>query len=146
MGNKSVFTKILAVLGTLLVLFPILAPIILSISKLIQSHQFRLDYLMPAELAPLVLIGGFLLLLAAILLRRYRGLIGGSLGGALLLLVGSQALAVVTGLASGRTTPGGWQWNLVLSALVAYILAVILIGIGGVLLLRELFKAKPAQG
>jgi hypothetical protein len=146
MKNNSLLTRTLAILGTMLVLFPLLAPVILSVARLIEAHRFLFDYLMPAEFFPLVLIGGFLLLLAAIRLRKYRGLIGWGLGSAVLLLAGSQGLAVATGLASGRTNPGGWQWALVLAGLVAYILAVIVTGIGGVLLLRDLFKPQPAAG
>ena len=119
---------------------PILAPILFTLVRLVQSGRFMLDYLMPAELFPLVLVGGGLLLWAALRLRRFRGLIGWGLGGAVILLVGSQALAVVTGLASGATQPGGWQWALVLGGLIAFILAVILTGVGGVLLTRDVFN------
>ncbi len=138
--NKDVFTKILAIVGTVLVGLPILAPILLGIVSLFKDGRFRLDYLMPAEFFPLVLVGGGLLLWAALRRRRFRGLIGWGLVGAVVLLVGIQALAVLTGLASGETQPGGWQWVLVLGALIAYILAVILTGVGGVLLTRDVFR------
>ena len=55
-------------------------------------------------------------------------------------LQGGQVLAVATGLASGKTEPTGWQWALVLGSLVIYILAIIEVGIGGVMVLRDLFK------
>ena len=138
--NKGVFTKILAILGTVLVGLPILAPILFSVVRLLQSGRFMLDYLMPAELFPLVLVGGGLLLWAALRRRRFRGLIGWGLGGAVILLVGSQALAEVTGLASGETEPTGWPFALVLGGLIAFILAVILTGVGGALLTRDVFK------
>jgi hypothetical protein len=51
------------------------------------------------------------------------------------LLAGGQALAVVTGLASGETEPGGWQWVLVLASLAIYSLALVAVGLGGILLL-----------
>lgn len=138
--NKLVLTKILAIGGTLLVWLPILAPIFFSLPGLIRAGFFRLDYLMPAELFPLVLAGGGLLVWAALRRRRYLKLIGWGVGGAAGLLALVDVLAQVTGLASGATSPGGWQWALVLGTLVAYILAVLATGIGGVLLLRELFK------
>jgi hypothetical protein len=144
MENKSVFTKILAIAGTVLAWLPIAAPVFFS-AVLFFSRPvflFRFDYLMPAELFPLVLAGGGLLLWAALRERKRRGLIAWSLGGAVFLLVLSQVLAVVTGLADGRIQPGGWQWALVLGMLIGYILTVIVIGIGGVLLLRDLFKRK----
>ena len=138
--NKSVLTKILAIVGTVLVGLPILAPILLGIVSLFQDGRFRLDYLMPAELFPLVLVGGGLLLWAALRQRRFRGLIGWGLGGAVILLVGSQELAVVTGLATRDSPPPGGLMALVLGMLIIYILAVILTGVGGVLLTRDVFK------
>ena len=142
--KKSLLTKILAVVGTVLAWFPILAPVLLTVVVLIGGGGFHFDYLMPAELFPFALAGGLLLLWAAIRARARRGLIGWGLGVAVGLLVGGQALAVVTGLASGQTEPGGWQWALVLASLAVYSLAVITIGVGGALLLRDLFKSPRA--
>jgi membrane protease YdiL (CAAX protease family) len=144
----------LAVIGTMLAWFPILAPILLTIVMLVAEGEFRFDYLMPAELFLFALAGGLLLIWAAIRARSRRGMIAWSLGLAAGLLVGSQALAVATGLASGETQPGGWQWALVLTALVGFILALVTLAVSGVLLLRDLFRpalppkagAKPAAG
>jgi hypothetical protein len=83
-----------------------------------------------------------LLLWAALRARARRGLIIGSLSSAVILLVGGQALAVVTGLASGRTEPAGWPLALVLASLILFVLALIALAVGGVLLLRDLFKTK----
>jgi len=140
MEKNSVFTKILAITGTVLVWFPILAPVLFSIVSVIGDGIFRFDYLMPAELFPAALAGGGLLIWAAIRAHSRQRLIGWGLGIAAGLLVGGQALAVVTGLASGETEPGGWWWLLVLASLVIYSLAVVDMGVGGVLLLRDLFK------
>jgi hypothetical protein len=141
MEKKGVFTKILAIVGTVLVWFPILAPILLSVAVFVAERAFRFDYLMPAELFPAALVGGGLLIWAAQRARSRRGLIGWSLGIAAGLLVGGQELSVVTGLASGATEPAGWWWALVLASLVVYSLALVVIGVGGVLLLRDLFKS-----
>ena len=148
MEKKGVFTKILAIVGTVLVWFPMLAPILLSVAALITERVFRFDYLMPAELFPVALVGGGLLLWAALRARSRRGLIGWSLGLAAGLLVGGQVLAVVTGLASGESEPAGWWWALLLASLVGYSLALVVIGVGGVLLLRDLFKPPqpPTEG
>jgi hypothetical protein len=144
MAKKGSLTKILAVVGTVLVWIPVLAPILFAAASLIQARMFRLDYLMPAELFPVALVGGCLLLWAALRARVRRGLIGGSLGSVVILPVAGQALATVTGLASGRTEPTGWQWALVLASLALYVLALVILGVGGVLLLRDLFKtARP---
>ena len=63
---------------------------------------------------------------------------------AILALVGMQGLAVVTGLAHGETQPGGWEWALVVGALVIYILALAGLGTGGIALLGELSKKAGA--
>lgn len=140
MENKGTLTKILAIAGTVLVWLPILAPIVFSLIRFIQRRVFQFDYLMPAELGLFAFGGGILLLVAAIRAHSRRGLIGWGLGIAFVMVVGGQALAVVTGLADGSTEIGGWQWTLVLGSLVLYTLAIVEIGVGGVLVLRDLFK------
>ncbi len=142
MENKGTLTKVLAIVGTVLVWFPILAPIIFSVALFIRAQLFRMDYLMPAELFPFALAGGLLLIWAAIRARARLKLIGWGLGLAVIMLVGGQALAVATGLASGETEPTGWPWALVIGSLIAFILELIAVGVGGVLLLKDLFKPK----
>lgn len=58
--------------------------------------------------------------------------IGWGVGIAVGLLVGGQALAVVTGLASGETGSIGWWWALALGSIVVYSLALVGMGVGGV--------------
>jgi hypothetical protein len=140
MEKKSSFAKILNIAGSVLVWFTLLVPILLSMLHLIRAGEFRFDFLIPAELFPVALGGGSLLLWAALRARRRSRLIGVSLGIALLSLVGGQALAIATGLASGATEPGGWQWVLVLATIVIYTLALVVLGVGGVLLGRDLWR------
>jgi hypothetical protein len=140
MKKKNVFTKVLAIAGTALVWFPILAPILLSVIFIITNHIFRFDYLMPAELFPFALVGGGLLIWAALRARSRQRLICWGLGIAVGLLIGGQELAVVTGLASGETEPTGLWWMLVIASLVIFLLALVAVGVGGVLLLCDLFK------
>ncbi len=143
MEKKGVFTKILGIVGTVLVWFPLLAPVLFAVVTFIRrrGRMFRFDYLMPAELFPAALVGGGLLIWAALRARSRQKLVGWGLGIAVGSLVGGQALAVVTGLASGEMEMAGWPWALVLASLAVYVLALIAIGVGGVLLLRDLFKA-----
>ena len=143
MEKKNAFTKILAIVGIVLVWFPILTPVLLSLILFIGEGRFLLDYLMPAELFPFALAGAILLLWAGLRARSHWKLIAWGLGIAVGLLVGSQALAVVTGLASGATEPVGVWWILVLASLAIFTLGLVTIGVGGILLLRDLFK--PAQ-
>lgn len=142
MENKGTLTKILASAGTALVWIPILAPILFSLIFLVQRQLFRFDYLMPAELGLFAFGGGILLLVAAIRAHSRQGIIGWGLGIALVMILGGQALAEVTGLADGSTEIGGWQWALVLSSLAIYVLAIVDVGVGGILLLRDLFKPR----
>jgi len=141
MARKGLFTKILAIAGTVLVWLPILAAVFFSVPATLIDHRLRFDYLMPMELFPVALVGGGLLLWAALLRRSRRALIGGALFLAVILLVAGQALAVATGLASGETAPAGWQWALVLASMIGYSLALVATGVGGVLLLVDLFKS-----
>jgi len=140
MENKGALTKGLAITGTVLVWFPVLAPIVFSLIRFIQRRIFRFDYLMPAELGLFAFGGGILLLVAAIRAHLHMKPIGWGLVIAFVMIVGGQALAVVTGLADGSTEIGGWQWALVLGSLAIYVLAIVGVGIGGILLLRDLFK------
>ena len=143
MEKKRVFTRILAVTGTVLVWFPILAPFLGAAIALATRQWFLFDFLMPAELYPVALCGSLLLLWASIRAQSRRKLIGWSLACGAGLLVGSQVLAVVTGLASGRIEPEGPWFILVMTVYAGFALALIVTGVGGVLLLRDLFKPGP---
>jgi len=145
MGNRSIFTKILAIAGTVLAWLPLVAPLLFGFVALFTRGRFMVDYLMPAEIFPVALAGGLLLLWAASRMRYRRVLIAAGLGSAILLILGTQALAVVTGLASGETEPGGWQWALVLTGLVLFTLALIVVALGGILLLRDLFRKRVIE-
>jgi hypothetical protein len=140
MQKKDVLTKVLAIAGTALVWFPILAPVFFSIEHFLRARRFMIDYLMPAELFPAVLLGGILLLWAAFRAKRQRKLIGGNLAGSIVLPFFGGGLASVTGLASGETAEGGWQSALVFAFFALYILAVILLGVAGILLIRDVFQ------
>jgi hypothetical protein len=140
MEKKNVLTKVLAIAGTLLLWLLILAPVIFSVISFIQGRIFHFDYLMLAELFPLVIVGSGLLLWAALRARSRVKLIGWSIGAAVGMLVLSQALAAATGLASGRIEASGIWWGLVLALLAAFDLAVAAIAVGGILLVRDLMK------
>ena len=130
----------LAVVGTTLAWFPLIATVGTAIAGSLRRGWFRVDYLMPAELGLFALAGGVLLLLVALWARRRRSLIGGSIAVAVAVLAGSMWLATITGLASGDTEPGGWASALVAAGLAVYTLAVAALGIGGVLLVRDLCR------
>lgn len=132
------FTKLLAVTGTLLVWFPLLAPIILALVLQMTRGKFLLDYLMPAELFPAVLIGGGLLIWAAFRAQVTKKLLVWSLSIAVLSLVGAQAFAEISGIASGARPAAGWPWLVLIGTLILFLLSVLATGIGGLRLLRKI--------
>jgi len=140
MRKKDVLTRILAIAGIVLVWLPLLAPIFFSVIKFSRSGRFLFDYLMPAELFPIELLGGVLLLFAAFKVSSYKKLIGWSFVAAFVLLVGSMGLAEVTGLASGRAEPTGILMTLVLLPIGFFWIALVIMGIGGILLVKVLVK------
>ena len=140
METKNILTKVLAIIGTVLVWFPIVVPILLSITLFVAERIFRFDYLMPAELFLVALLGSGLLLWATMRAHsRTRFVLWGA-GIAIFMFVGVQWFAVISGLATGETEPAGWIWVLALTMLVIHSLGIILVGVGGALLLSDLFK------
>ncbi len=147
MRIKAIVSRILAPLGTLLVWFPVLAPL-LGVLEYVsrppaEEGPFNFDYLIPAELFPLALLGGAFLILAELLAGQkghlHRRLIFWGIGIALAMLAGGQFVAVASGLASGAAQPPSIWWTVVLGALAFYVLGLMVMGIGGLLLLRDLF-------
>ncbi len=145
MGKRDLFTKILAIGGTILVGFPVVAPIFFGILHLVRAGRLMVDYLMPAELGFLVLAGALLLLWAAIRARAYIKWIAWCMGSAVVLVVGAQWLAVATGLASGAVQEGGWESAVVYGGIIGYDLAVLTLFVGGVLLIRKLFTKTQSE-
>lgn len=137
MGTRTV--RLLALLGTVAVWLPIAATLATAAAGSARAGAFRMDYLMPAELFPAFIVGGGLLIWAAHRANRRKRLIVWGVGVAVGSLFLSQLLAEVTGLASGARQPAGWPWALVVAGLAVYVGAVIATGVGGVLLVRDLF-------
>jgi hypothetical protein len=140
MDRKNILTKVLAIGGTALVWFPILAPILLSIVLFVVERKFLFDYLMPMELFLFALVGSGLLLWATVRAHsRVKFIVWGT-GIAVFMFFGVQWFAELTGLASGETEPVGSMWGIALAALIVYTLGILLVGTGGALLLKDLFK------
>ena len=137
--QRNVLTRILAVTGTILVWTPIVFTLVTAMIGTISDHRLRFDYLMPAELFPLALVGSLLLLWSALRAHSKRKLIGWGLFVAIFFLISGQGIAVTSGLASGVVEPTGWPWAFALTCIGLYSLAVIFIGIRGLLLIREIF-------
>jgi len=138
MPKRNLFTRMLAIVGTALVWFPLLIPVVMSAERLVRGGRLMFDYLLPAELFPVALAGALLLLWAALRARSRQKLIGWGLGIAVVAPVVGAVLAMATGLASGQNEPAGWRLALVGGMFIVYCLALVVIGVGGVLLLRDL--------
>jgi hypothetical protein len=139
-------TKALAVTGTVLVWLPLLAPLAFAVLFFFERASFGFDYLMPAELFLVVLLGSAVLFWAALRAHSYVRLVGGGFILAVIVLVAGQWIAVATGLASGETPPTGWRWGLVIGSLAIYWLGLIVVGTGGVLLVRDLLGRSKRLG
>jgi hypothetical protein len=140
MDKKDILTKALAAVGTALVWLPLLAPFLFAILLFFKEGMFGFDYLTPAELFFVVLLGAGALLWAALRAHSHVRLVAGGFGLAVVVLFAGQWLAVASGLASGETQPVGWIWRLVIASLALYWLGLIIVGTGGVLLIRDLFR------
>ncbi len=145
MNNRGTFSKILAILGTTMVWIPILVPILMTAIRLLQQGGFNFDYLIPAELFVLALIGAGSLILVARRARLRWRLVGWGLGIAAVMLGAGQAVALATGLASAEAHEAGWPLVVVQGTIYVYILALVVTGIGGILLVSSLFKPSIAE-
>lgn len=138
--NKRILTKTLAIVGNILIWGPILFLIFISIGGTIADQTLRFDYLMLAELFPFILIGNILLLWTAIRIHWKIKIMTWELLLLIIFLFSSQIIAIISGLASGRTEPAGWAWVIVLICIALYNLSVIIIGISGIVLMRKIFS------
>ncbi len=136
-------TKGLAIAGLVLIWLPILTPLFFSIVSLITDGLFRFDFLMPAELFMVAFVGAGLLIWTAIRVRAFVQWTAWGLAAAIGLLFGSQGIAVLTGLASGEIEAAGWPLFASMGMIIAYALALVFIGVGGILLAIRVFTRKP---
>jgi hypothetical protein len=146
MRRTGVFTKALAIVGTVLVWVPIVAPLVFTRWGDIGTERFNFDWLIPAELAPVMLVGAGLLLWAAFRTNARRALVAWGLGVALGSIVIGAVLARVTGLATGATEPSGILWAALIGPIVVLIAAMIELGVAGVLLVADLFARHQPIG
>lgn len=143
--KKKILTKLLAVLGTIFVWLPVLAPVVFGFFSLAGSGKFHLDYLMPFELFPVVFAGFVLLVIAAkVAKRRLKGILWG-IGVVFFMIVASQGIAMASGLASGRIEPQGIWWGIVLGGIWLGIVAIAFVGVIGILLIKDLYMKHDQQ-
>ena len=144
--KKNFLTKSLVIAGVILTWFPILATLITAVLASIIEQSFLFDFLMPAELGVFAILGTSLLLWAAIRLKSMIKPIAWSLALMIILLFGSQALAVATGLATGERPSSDAMFYVVMGMLMMYSVILILPAILGTRLLRQAFKTDTSGG
>jgi len=130
--KKDTFSKILAILGTVLVWIPVIAPVVFGFVSLGMDGVYRFDYLMPAELGILAFVGGALLFWAALRAKLQRGIVAWGLG------IAAGSIAIL--MSFGDVEPGSLEWAIVIGLLIAYSLSIVVMGIGGILLWRDVYK------
>jgi hypothetical protein len=140
MKQKNVWTKILAITGTVLLWLPIAATVITAVIGSISARTFLFDYLMPAELFPLAFVGVGLLLWASLRAKFLAKPISWGLDAVIGLPVVAQLIVILTGLSKGEVARGGWQEILVTTLIGLYSLALIATGVLGIRLCQKLFK------
>lgn len=145
-SRHPVLSRSLAVLGTVLTGLPLAAPILFALAFLAAGRGLHLDYLMPGELFPLVVVGGAALLAASLIVRWRRMVVCIAFGVTALLFALVDVLAVVSGLASGRTAAEGLPLTLVAGTYALYAVAVAGMFVLGVLLCRALFSRAARSG
>lgn len=131
-------TKVAATVGTIMLWFPILAPVLLTGIVLVSKRVFLFDYLMPAELFPIALIGAGLLFWAASQAHFPKKLIGWGICVAALSLLSGQVFAMVTGAVSGAMNT--WQLIFIYGTIALYTVSILVIGTLGVQLLQKIFR------
>ncbi|HML67252.1 MAG TPA: hypothetical protein PKA81_02560 [Clostridia bacterium] len=143
--QKTALTKVFAVSGTVVLWAPILFLFVTAIVGSIAGKALLFDYLMLAELFPIVALGLILLVLASLLSRTFRKWFGWGSVAALLALTGAQILATASGLASGALAESGGVFATVIAAIVIYNVIVGALAILAMLLLRRLFQKQPQE-
>ena len=141
--QKSVLTKIFTIAGTLLLWAPILFMFVTAIVGSILGKALLFDYLMLAELFPIVALGLGLLVFASLLSGTFRKWFGWGSIAALATLSTGQIFASVSGLASGALAENGAAFAVVIASIVVYNLVVVALAILGILLIRRLFSKQP---
>jgi len=135
---------VFTIIGTILVLFPVVAPILFTLIRIIQTgfKHFNFDWLMPAELFPVALIGAIILIVISLIARSERAIIISGFALAAVVIVGVMAYTTLTGLASGETEPAEWMMGLLMGIMGIYSIAHIIMGVGGIMLVRSLRERK----
>lgn len=140
MDSKNKLTRFLAVTGTVMIWLPVFFTVLISTIHFTISNKLRVDYLMPAELFPVALIGGLLLFWAALRIRTQYKMVGLLILAMFSFLAAGQIFAIVTGQASGAVKPEGWFFATAITFIALYTITLIVLGISGVLFIKNIYR------
>lgn len=112
MARNDVFARSLAIVGTVLVALPLLAPVALGIGMIGRFGALRIDYLMPFEVYPVTVAGVVLLVAASLRLAASRKAIGSTIAVMFATLVLTGVSAQVTGIANSPEQLEAWKYVL----------------------------------
>ena len=137
-GNGKAVTKGMAITGSVLLLLPL--PLAFASVGILPQGLTWMELLAVAamDLTPAVLVGGSLLMWAALRARSHARMIGLSLALSASVPVAAVALNAAT---AGRALEGE-SWYVAIGA-ASFWLGATLAGLGGLLLLRRLFSPVP---
>jgi len=124
---------------------PILFMFLTAIIGSIAGKALLFDYLMLAELFPIIALGLVLLVLTTLLTKTFRKWFGWGSVAALVALTAGQVLAVTSGLASGALPESGGIFVTVIASIVIYNVLVVALAILAILLLRRIFRKEPEK-
>lgn len=145
MKKNSIFAKLFALIGTLLTAGSIVFMIATGIVGSIMRKQLLMDYLIPAELFPAVFSGVLLLLIVALITRTCVKSIAWGFGIAVVAFVATMLYTMFSGLAAGDIEPEGMAFVFALIGIIAYDLAVVELGIAGIVLCSKLLSKKRSS-
>ncbi len=140
--QKNALIKIFAISGTVMLWAPILFMFITAISGSIARKTLLFDYLMLAEMFPIVALGLVLLIFTTLLTRTFRKWFGWGSVAALVALVVGNMIAVASGLASGTASESGGYFMIVIVSIVVFNILVVALAILAIMLLRRIFQKK----
>jgi hypothetical protein len=118
--KKRQLTQYIDILGILLIVIPFIITLFLSINYSLNEEQFLLDYLMPAELAFMVMPGALLIVLVAMKKNHFFKAKALLFLGSLIGIVLVMFLPVLLGFGSDPALAQGFWYTLTFVALGVY--------------------------
>lgn len=145
MAKHSVLARVLAVIGVVLLLAPILLPVAFSLRSVGRPGGYMIDYLMPFEVYPVAVVGLILVLAASLVAQLRRGRVGTCIGVMLGGVVLGGVAAQLTGIANSVETLEAWRYGLVFGFGALSLIGQVALAVVGVQLVRDLSDAKRGQ-